>query len=141
MAASLLIECRGSTEEDLKGRIEEVQAALRKSGLPFGAKAAGAWAACGEALAGRQLVLARATSTHCLPASRSTASPTPPVFFLSSAPRPAEPQGLEAYQFHHAAKDSKVFWDVRRGLIPIVGGARKPGTSMLLEDVACPVDK
>jgi D-lactate dehydrogenase len=34
-----------------------------------------------------------------------------------------------------------VFWDVRRGLIPIVGGARKPGTSMLLEDVACPVDK
>ena len=42
MAASLLIECRGSTEEDLRSRIEEVQAALRKSGLPFGAKAAGA---------------------------------------------------------------------------------------------------
>ena len=35
----------------------------------------------------------------------------------------------------------QIYWDVRRGLIPIVGAARKPGTSMLLEDVACPVDK
>ena len=57
----------------------------------------------------------------------------------------------------------KVFWDVRtwlrspdsvctlmalcihtcvnQGLIPIVGAAREPGTSMLIEDVACPVDK
>jgi D-lactate dehydrogenase len=34
-----------------------------------------------------------------------------------------------------------VFWDVRKGLIPIVGAAREPGTTMLLEDVACPVDK
>jgi D-lactate dehydrogenase len=92
MAASLLIECRGSTEDDLRTRIEEVQSALRKSGLPFGARA-------------------------------------------------AEPQPLEAYEFKHEPKDFKVFWDVRRGLIPIVGAARKPGTSMLLEDVACPVDK
>lgn len=28
-----------------------------------------------------------------------------------------------------------------QGLIPIVGAAREPGTSMLIEDVACPVDK
>lgn len=35
----------------------------------------------------------------------------------------------------------KVFWDVRKGLIPIVGAAREAGTSMLIEDVACPVDK
>lgn len=41
----------------------------------------------------------------------------------------------------HPRRDFKIFWDVRRGLIPIVGAARKPGTSMLLEDVACPVDK
>ncbi|KAL4426062.1 hypothetical protein ABPG77_007858 [Micractinium sp. CCAP 211/92] len=92
MAASLLIECRGSTEEDLQARIEEIQSALRKSGLPFGAKA-------------------------------------------------SEPQPLEAYEFKHDPKDFKIYWDVRRGLIPIVGAARKPGTSMLLEDVACPVDK
>ena len=28
-----------------------------------------------------------------------------------------------------------------QGLIPIVGAARETGTSMLIEDVACPVDK
>lgn len=43
MAASLLIECRGSSPEDLAARIEEIQTALRRSGLPFGAKAAGGW--------------------------------------------------------------------------------------------------
>lgn len=56
-------------------------------------------------------------------------------------PPAAEPQPLEAYEFKHDPKDFKIYWDVRRGLIPIVGAARKPGTSMLLEDVACPVDK
>lgn len=30
---------------------------------------------------------------------------------------------------------------VLQGLIPIVGAAREAGTSMLIEDVACPVDK
>ena len=30
---------------------------------------------------------------------------------------------------------------VMQGLIPIVGAAREAGTSMLIEDVACPVDK
>lgn len=48
---------------------------------------------------------------------------------------------LEAYDFEHEAKRYKVYWDMRKGLIPIVGGAREPGTSMLLEDVACPVDR
>lgn len=28
---------------------------------------------------------------------------------------------------------------MRKGLIPIVGAARETGTSMLIEDVACPV--
>ncbi|KXZ46746.1 hypothetical protein GPECTOR_41g711 [Gonium pectorale] len=53
----------------------------------------------------------------------------------------AEPQPISAYPFHHDQKNAKIFWDVRRGLIPIVGAAREPGTSMLIEDVACPVDK
>lgn len=44
------------------------------------------------------------------------------------------------YPFKHDPKDFKVYWDVRKGLIPIVGGAREPGTAMLIEDVACPVD-
>jgi FAD/FMN-containing dehydrogenase len=53
-----------------------VHRALRRSGLPFGAKA-------------------------------------------------AEPKSMEEYPFHHDAKNSKIFWDVRKGLIPIVGAARE----------------
>eukprot|EP00217_Crustomastix_stigmatica_P007397 CAMPEP_0183793250 /NCGR_PEP_ID=MMETSP0803_2-20130417/3086_1 /TAXON_ID=195967 /ORGANISM="Crustomastix stigmata, Strain CCMP3273" /LENGTH=1128 /DNA_ID=CAMNT_0026037623 /DNA_START=16 /DNA_END=3400 /DNA_ORIENTATION=- len=45
------------------------------------------------------------------------------------------------YPFHRDAKKTKVYWDVRKGLIPIVGAARETGTSMLIEDVACHVDK
>ncbi|GMH38900.1 hypothetical protein BSKO_06798 [Bryopsis sp. KO-2023] len=33
-----------------------------------------------------------------------------------------------------------VYWDVRKGLIPMVGAARETGTSMLIEDVACPIE-
>lgn len=51
------------------------------------------------------------------------------------------PRSLDAYAFSTDAKACKTFWDVRKGLIPIVGAAREPGTSMLIEDVACPVDK
>ncbi len=47
---------------------------------------------------------------------------------------------LEDYMFSEDEKVTKVFWDVRKGLIPIVGGARETGTSMLIEDVACPVE-
>jgi len=53
----------------------------------------------------------------------------------------AAPKALDAYEFKHEPKDYKVYWDTRKGLIPIVGGAREPGTSMLIEDVACPVDR
>eukprot|EP01024_Parvocaulis_polyphysoides_P013001 TRINITY_DN1497_c0_g3_i3.p1 TRINITY_DN1497_c0_g3~~TRINITY_DN1497_c0_g3_i3.p1 ORF type:complete len:595 (-),score=124.44 TRINITY_DN1497_c0_g3_i3:425-2209(-) len=38
-------------------------------------------------------------------------------------------------------KQTKVFWDVRKGLIPIVGAAREAGTSVLIEDIACATDK
>lgn len=48
---------------------------------------------------------------------------------------------LDDYPFTEKAEEYKVFWDVRKGLIPIVGAARETGTSMLIEDVACPVDK
>ncbi|WIA35081.1 hypothetical protein OEZ86_003567 [Tetradesmus obliquus] len=92
MAAALLIECRGRDASALQGSIDEVNRALLRHGLPFGAKA-------------------------------------------------AEPQPLTAYPFSHDAGTCKIFWDVRKGLIPIVGAAREAGTSMLIEDVACPVDK
>lgn len=52
----------------------------------------------------------------------------------------ASPQPLETYPFTEVAKEYNVFWDVRKGLIPIVGAARETGTSMLIEDVACPVE-
>jgi len=45
------------------------------------------------------------------------------------------------FPFTEKPDEYNVFWDVRKGLIPLVGGAREPGTSMLIEDVACPVDK
>lgn len=92
MAAALLIECRGETEEDLDARIEEIRTALQSSKLPFG-------------------------------------------------PSPGQEKALDTYEFKHDQKDAKVYWDVRKGLIPIVGGAREDGTSMLLEDVACPTDR
>lgn len=39
---------------------------------------------------------------------------------------------VETYDFKHDPKDFKVYWDVRKGLIPIVGGARETGTILLL---------
>lgn len=156
----------------LQARIEEIQSALRKSGLPFGAKASGACSRCNSADtptsllltdvaparlaksarisllcpartlgAARQCIHTDTATRRCVPLLLPTHhsllhSALPPLFFPAT-----EPQPLEAYEFKHDPKDFKIYWDVRRGLIPIVGAARKPGTSMLLEDVACPVDK
>lgn len=39
-----------------------------------------------------------------------------------------EGQQLSRYPFREDPAESKVFWDVRKGLIPIVGGGREPGT-------------
>jgi len=90
-AASLLVECRGQSPEDLQASIDDVCSALKLAGVPFGA-------------------------------------------------RKLDPQPLETYPFTEEAKEYSVFWDVRKGLIPIVGAARETGTSMLIEDVACPVE-
>ena len=43
-------------------------------------------------------------------------------------------KGLDNYPFREDPAESKVFWDVRKGLIPIVGGGREAGgcaTAML----------
>ena len=48
---------------------------------------------------------------------------------------------VAAYPFHRDQKKAGLYWNARKGLIPIVGGAREAGTSMLIEDVACEVDK
>jgi len=49
--------------------------------------------------------------------------------------------GYTQASFKHDPAEFNVYWDMRKGLIPIVGGARENGTSMLLEDVACSVEK
>jgi len=41
-------------------------------------------------------------------------------------------QDLEAYPFRKDPAESKVFWDVRKGLIPIVGGGREAGAPPFL---------
>jgi len=52
---------------------------------------------------------------------------------------PTMPRAVH-YPFYEEPKKTKVYWDVRKGLIPIVGGSREAGTSMLIEDVACHPD-
>lgn len=44
----------------------------------------------------------------------------------------AEPKDVDTYGFKKDPKDFNVYWDVRKGLIPIVGGARETGVSLLL---------
>ena len=39
----------------------------------------------------------------------------------------SEPQPLDFYGFKHDPTDYNVYWDVRKGRIPIVGGARETG--------------
>ena len=41
--------------------------------------------------------------------------------------RKAHPMTLDTYEFMLDKKDYNVYWDVRKGLIPIVGGARETG--------------
>lgn len=48
----------------------------------------------------------------------------------------ADPQELETYEFKNNPKDYNVYWDVRKGLIPIVGAARETGT--FRHQCACP---
>jgi len=62
----------------LQERICEVQQALKRANLPFGARA-------------------------------------------------AQPMTLDVYDFKHDKKEYNVYWDVRKGLIPIVGAARETG--------------
>jgi len=46
---------------------------------------------------------------------------------------------LSDFPFSHDPEVYDVYWNIRKGLIPMVGGARETGTSMLIEDVACPI--
>ena len=74
-AASLLVECRGEDGAALAARIEQVQAALRRSSVPL--------------LGGGDIAA--------------------------------------AYPFTSEERVTKIFWDMRKGLVPLVGGQREPG--------------
>jgi D-lactate dehydrogenase len=50
-------------------------------------------------------------------------------------------QDVYTNTFQHDPAAGNVFWDMRKGLIPIVGAAREVGTSLLIEDVACEVER
>ena len=50
--------------------------------------------------------------------------------------------GVSAYDlfpFRFDPDEYNEYWNMRKGLIPKVGASREPGTSLLIEDVACPV--
>ena len=51
---------------------------------------------------------------------------------LPFGPHKGELKPLEHYAFRDDPKEAKVFWDVRKGLIPIVGGARESGAVPVL---------
>lgn len=49
-----------------------------------------------------------------------------------------EPKELESYEFKKDSEDYGVYWDVRKGLIPIVGAARETGTSFHRKSTSLP---
>jgi D-lactate dehydrogenase len=48
---------------------------------------------------------------------------------------------LEEPAFTEDAKQQDFYWKVRKGLFPAVGAVRKSGTTVILEDIAFPVDR
>lgn len=48
---------------------------------------------------------------------------------------------LQMPQFTTNAEEQDLLWKVRKGLFPSVGAVRKSGTTVILEDIAFPVDK
>jgi D-lactate dehydrogenase len=56
---------------------------------------------------------------------------------LKMAPVPT----LQAVSFTDRKAEFERLWDIRRGLFPAVGGARKIGTTVVIEDVAFPMDR
>ncbi|KNC49446.1 oxidoreductase [Thecamonas trahens ATCC 50062] len=50
-----------------------------------------------------------------------------------------EPALGDKLGFAQSAAEAKIMWDARKGIIPIVGARRPPGTSTIIEDVAVPV--
>lgn len=50
-------------------------------------------------------------------------------------------QTLRPVVFTEDAKEYKQLWDIRKGLFPSIGAMRKTGTTVIIEDVAFPLDR
>jgi D-lactate dehydrogenase len=48
---------------------------------------------------------------------------------------------LEPAMFTHAAAQQALLWKIRSGMFPSVGSVRKTGTTVIIEDVAFPIDR
>jgi D-lactate dehydrogenase len=48
---------------------------------------------------------------------------------------------LNGVQFSHDPLECSRYWDIRKGTFPAVGGKRPPGTTVIIEDVAFPVER
>ena len=48
---------------------------------------------------------------------------------------------VSPYSFTEDPKEIAMLWGVRKGILPSVGGMRKTGTALLIEDVAVPIEK
>ncbi|HWT83846.1 MAG TPA: FAD-binding oxidoreductase, partial [Candidatus Methylomirabilis sp.] len=49
-------------------------------------------------------------------------------------------QLLEPARFTHDPGEQALFWKIRQGLYPSIGGARKRGTTVIIEDVVFPIE-
>lgn len=58
---------------------------------------------------------------------------------VNTGPSPELLMPLESYKFNHDPKEYKIYWDFRKGTVPIVGGARQAGTQMMIEDIVVPI--
>jgi D-lactate dehydrogenase len=48
---------------------------------------------------------------------------------------------LEAARFTHDPAEQALLWKIRQGLFPSVGAVRRSGTTVIIEDVAFPIDR
>jgi D-lactate dehydrogenase len=48
---------------------------------------------------------------------------------------------LDPARFSRDAAECERLWNIRKGVFPAVGGMRKPGTTVLIEDVAFPIER
>ncbi len=48
---------------------------------------------------------------------------------------------LNGLHFTRDAKEAALYWNIRKGTFPAVGGKRAAGTTVLIEDVAFPVER